>query len=100
MGVYFLLFCCLRKSGVSGSGSLLRSTILRCILPVVLVVAFDVGRAVVKDIDVVRRVWFDDDGAVVVVVCVGVVVVVCVDVVLAGADVFDVAVAVDVLCDL
>ena len=110
MGVYFLLFCCLRKSGIRGSGSLLRSTILRCILSVVLVVAlfhlyafivvlfffdvplFDVGRAVVKDIDVVRRVWFDDDGAVVVVVCVGVV--------LAGADVFDVAVAVDVLCDL
>ena len=86
------MFCCIRFSGTRYSGSLLRSTILRCILPVVLVVAFDVGRAVVKDIDVVRRVWFDDDGAVVVVVCVGVV--------LAGADVFDVAVAVDVLCDL
>ena len=90
MGGCFLLFCCLRKSGTRGSGLLLRSTILLYILSDVLVVVlfhlyafivvlfffdgplFDVGRAVVNDTDVVRRVWFDDVG-----------------VVLVGADVFD-----------
>ena len=84
MGGCFLLFCCLRKSGTRISGSLLRSTILLVVvlfhLYAFVVVLFffdgplfDVGRAVVNDTDVLRRVWFDDEAVVFfcVVVCVG-----------------------------